>query len=454
MTYISEPAKSVPVVQEVDIVVVGGSCTGVFAAIRAARLGAKVAIVERANAFGGGATTGMVCIWHSLQDTTFKKQIIAGLTQEIFELLRLIPNALDETFAAEGEPYRMKTIMDYRLNTEELKIELDRMINEAKITPYLHTFYTNPYVADGQLTAVILENKSGRFAIKAKYFIDATADGDLGMHMGMEVYRHEGFQPATTSARVYGWNKLTEPNRKLNKNRKRIGCDIGWDTYIKGVDNVQYWAKSNVIMDTADGNGLTRAEMESRGQVREMMNVLREEDPEGKNLVLLALSSVIGIRETRQLRCSYQLLFDDIRYGKEFDDAIAYGAYPSDIHHHNKPGATYYYLDGVEEFVVVGGENIFSRWRNDTGPYPTSWQIPYRSMLPEKIDNLLICGRAVDADKGAFGAIRVMVNLNQTGEAAGVAAYEALSSGKTVQDIDIKSMRRKMKQGGSIVFND
>jgi hypothetical protein len=454
MNKIMEPTKSIPVIQEVDIVVLGGSCTGVFAAVRAARLGAKVAIVERTNAFGGVATTGMVCIWHSLCDTTFKKQIIAGLTQEVFERLRRIPFALDETFPSDGEPFRMNTIMNYRINTEELKIELDKLLKEAGVTPYLHTFYTAPYIENGRLTAVIVENKSGRSAIKAKYFIDATADGDVGMHMGMEVYRNEGFQPATTSARVYGWDKLTEPNILLHNNRDRIGCDIGWDTYIRGVENMRYWAKSNVVADCADGNGLTKAEIEGRAQIREMMNVLREKDPAGKKLVLLALSSAIGIRETRQLHCSYHVEFDDIRYGREFDDAVVYCAYPPDIHHHDKAGATYWYLDGVKEYTVVGEEKEFTKWRDDNGPYPTFWQIPYRALLPEKIDNLLICGRAIDADKGAFAATRIMVSMNQTGEAAGVAAYEALSSGKAVQDINIRSMRRKMKQSGSIVFND
>jgi hypothetical protein len=451
---IFEPAKSIPVTQEVDIVVLGGSCTGVFAAVRAARLGAKVAIVERTAAFGGVATNGMVCIWHSLCDTTFKKQIIAGLTQEVFERLRHTPNALDETFPAEGDLYRMSTILNYRMNTEELKIELDKMLKEAGVTCYLHTFYAAPHIENGKLTAAIIENKSGRSAIKAKYFIDATADGDLGIKMGMEFYKPEGLQPATTSARVFGWDYLTEPNKLLHNNKDRVGCDIGWDTYVRGAENVRYWAKSNVIADCADGNGLSYAEMEGRSQIREMMNILREKDPEGKKLVLLALSSAIGIRETRQLKCSYHIEFDDIRRGKEFDDAVVYCAYPPDIHHHEKAGATYWYLDGVKEYTVVGSDKVFTRWRDDGGPYPTYWQIPYRALLPEKIENLLICGRAIDADKGAFAATRIMVSMNQTGEAAGIAAYEALSSGKTVQNIDIKAMRRKMKQGGSIVFND
>jgi hypothetical protein len=340
------------------------------------------------------------------------------------------------------------------MNTEELKIELDKLIQENGITPYLHTFYAAPYVKDGKLEAVIVENKSGRVAIKAKYFVDATADGDLGMHMGMPFYNNEGFQPATTSARVYGWNKLKEPNLLLNANSEKLGFDIGWDTYIPGVPDVQYWAKTNVVADCADGNGLTNAEIEGRAQVRAMMDLLREKDPAGKELALLSLSSSIGIRETRQLKCSYHIKFDDIRCGHDFDDAVVYCAYPPDIHHHDKPGATYWYMDGVEEYTVVGREKQLTRWRDDDGPYKTFWQIPYRAMLPENIDNLLICGRAIDADKGAFSAVRIMVSMNQTGEAAGVAAYEALTSGKSVQDIDFKAMRRKMKAGGSIVFND
>ena len=217
---------------------------------------------------------------------------------------------------------------------------------------------------------------------------------------------------------------------------------------------MQFWAKSNVAANTADGNGLTYAEMEGRRQIREMMDILREKDPHGKELVLLALSSHIGIRETRQLRCQYQVTFDDIRYGREFDDAVVYCAYPPDIHHHDKPGATFWYLDGVQEYTVVGGEKHFERWRDDEGEYKTYWQIPYRSLVPGKFGNLLVCGRAVDADKGAFAAIRIMISMNQTGEAAGVAAYEALASSKPAWDIDIKAMRQKMKNGGSIVFND
>ena len=103
-----------------------------------------------------------------------------------------------------------------------MKIELDRMVLESGITPYLHTRYSAPYVEDGELKAVIIENRSGRFAIRAKFFIDATADGFLGADMGMEVYYHGDFQPATTGARVAGWEKLTKPNNILRSDENRL----------------------------------------------------------------------------------------------------------------------------------------------------------------------------------------------------------------------------------------
>lgn len=453
MEAIIEAARKLPVIDEVDICVLGGSCTGVSAALRAARLGAKVAIVEQQNCFGGGATSGMVCIWHSLYDTEFKNQIIAGTTLEIIERLKRRKHGVVEKLCW-TPPYRMSNIMTYYLNTEEMKIELDEMILEAGIKPYLHTFYAAPYVEDGQLTAVIVENKSGRGAIKAKVFVDATADGDLCLHLGAESYRSEGLQPATTGSRVYGLHKIDNPNATILQHKDEFHItDIGWDTFIPGTPEVRFWAKTNVYLNCSDGFELTKAEIEGRRQVRAMMDILRKYAEGGEDITLLALGSHIGMRETRQIKCQYQLTFQDVLYGKKFEDAVVNGAYPPDIHHHDKLGATYYYLDGVEQRSYHGmRDKEESRWREELPADPTYWQIPYRSMIVPGLNNVIVCGRAVDADKGAFAAIRVMVNMNQTGEAAGVAAYEALNSGKMVAEIDVQAVRSKLKQGGSVVL--
>jgi len=453
MAEIIEQARNIPIIDDVDICVLGGSATGVSAAVRAARLGAKVAIVEQLNCFGGCATAGMVCIWHSLYDTTFKRQIIGGMTAEILERLKRRPYALDVEPHDPDKPFRMASIMNYRLNTEELKIELDELITEAGIRPYLHTFYAAPYVEDGELKAVFVENKSGRGAIKARFFIDATADGDLCVHLGLPSYKHDELQPATTSSRVYRWDDVADANKILLEHTEEMGySNIGWNTYIPGAPEVSFLAKTNVNCDCSDANELTKAEIEGRRQMRSLMDVLRKYAKNGDKPVLLALSSRIGARETRQVGCRYKLTFEDIVYGKRFSDAIANCAYPPDIHHAGA-GATYWYLDGVKEFTThTGRPNEFTRWREKTDQDPTFWQIPYGSLVPGKYDNVLVCGRAVDADKGAFAAIRVMVSMNQTGEAAGVAAYEALTGGKGVGEIDTAVLRAKLKQGGSIVF--
>ena len=455
MKKIIEPAREIPVINNVDIVVVGGGCTGVFAAIRAARLGARVAIVESSNAFGGAATNGFVCVWHTLCDTTLNRQIIGGLTEEVIERLKQIPYGIRINLPSDEEKhiFRKSTYANYHLNTEEMKIEFDKMLGEAGVIPYLHTVYSAPYMSDGRLCGVIVETRSGRGAILASQFIDATADGFLGEDVGLQVYHHETLQPATTAARVWGWDKLSEPNTLLSKHQERIGCRPGWDDGFTDVPELRNWFKSNVTLDCSDADKLTEAEIVGRAQIREMLDVIRENDPHGKDIALVSLSSTIGIRETRQLKCSYQTTVDDICNGRRFDDAVVFCAYPVDIHHQNRM-TSYRFLDGTEEIHEPGKPFKVTRWRDESEKSPTYWQLPYRSMLPESIPNLLICGRAIDADKGALAAARVMISLNQTGEAAGVAAFEALTSNRSVQDIDFASMRNKMKQGGSIVPED
>jgi flavin-dependent dehydrogenase len=139
--------KELPVINEVDICVLGGSCTGVFAAVRASRLGAKVAIVERQNAFGGNATNAMVNVWHQLMDTEHKKQIIAGLTLEVIERL------------SRRNAFVKNSNSDVFFNSQELKIELDELVLESGLKPYLHTLFSEPYFDEnGKLTGVIVDN--------------------------------------------------------------------------------------------------------------------------------------------------------------------------------------------------------------------------------------------------------------------------------------------------------
>ena len=167
---IFEPARQIPVTAEADVCVVGGGCTGVFAAIRAARLGASVILLEGQNHLGGAATSGLVNIWHTLLDMNNKEQIIAGLTDETLRRLDLRGAVTHTPESRSGT---------YNFNPCELMILLDEMTAEAKIRVMFHTQYCALSHEGDEIKAVIAENKSGRQAIRAKFFVDCTGDGDL-----------------------------------------------------------------------------------------------------------------------------------------------------------------------------------------------------------------------------------------------------------------------------------
>ncbi|MEG1880726.1 MAG: FAD-dependent oxidoreductase, partial [Oscillospiraceae bacterium] len=171
--------------------------------------------------------------------------------------------------------------------------------------------------------------------------------------------------------------------------------------------------------------------------------------------VLASLCSYIGIRQTYQIKSRYKCTEDEILSGKRFDDAILNGTYCLDVHHNADmdSGVTLKYLNG-ESRVHHGANqaNESGRWREVTEKNPLFYQIPYRAIIPEKFDNLLMCGRMIDAENSAYGAIRVMVNANQLGEAAGVAAAICVNENCNTYDVDTVKLRELLKKGGSIVI--
>lgn len=448
MSTLHEPARDIPVIHEADICVLGGSCTGLFAAIRAARLGARVVIVEKDNCFGGIATTAMVNVWHSLHDTEGKKQIIAGLTEETMNRLdrRGVVKRHELTNPSRG----------FTFNSEELKIELDELAREAGIKIYLHTQFAAPaplHTDDGRLKAVFVENKSGRGAIRARVFIDATGDADLAARLGCETYFANHLQPATACARFSGWGTLNEANVgaliREHGPAHKLPPTFSWGNYVPNSDVFMLAATRIHGINPANADDLTHGEIEGRRQVRAIADILRAHAP-GCRLSLEALPSRLGLRESRHIRSPYQLSGDDVLSGRAFADTIAQGSYRVDVHHQDKPGITLRYLDGREEYHRPGFPSENGRWRPETTTNPTYYQIPYRSLLPlAGPDNVIVAGRMLDVDPIAHAAVRVMVNMNQTGEAAGVAAVLSLETNTPLSALDVASLRARLTAGGS-----
>jgi len=452
MVSITEPARNLPVLAEADLCVVGGSCTGVFAAVRAARLGLKVIIVEAHNCFGGVATNAMVNIWHSLHDVHGKEQVIAGLTEEVIKRLQK-RNAVDVRQINKST----KQQEYYVLNTEELKIELDSLINAHQIHAFLHTFFAAPYVnpQTQHLEGIIVENKDGRGAILAKAFVDATGDGDLAARLDLPTYTSDYQQPGTTCAKISNLRSVPGFSDLYREHRHEYDLPetFIWSSLVPGQHEISMLAASRVAMNMSNAAQLTRGEMEGRRQVRAMMDMIRAHHPQC-DIALLQLPSRIGVRETRHVRALHQIQGTELLSKGRYEDAIANGTYESDIHHQDKSGITFRYLNGEQRLSRPGHESVASRWREPLDEEPAFYQIPYRSMIPENgiYPNLIMAGRMIDADEMAHGAIRVMVNMNQVGEAAGVASYLALDHGQSYRDLPARDVRKELEKGGSRVI--
>lgn len=443
---IAEPARSLPVVAEADVCVVGGSCTGVFAAVRAARLGASVVLLERSNCFGGMATNGLVLVWHSLFDTEFRQPIIGGLTREL--IARLAARGAAE--ALDGSPD-----VGVRLNTEELKIELDLLVSEHRVRPLLLTQGCQPLLDGDRLVALAIENKDGRGAIRAQVFIDATGDGDVALRAGVPCFERDHVQPPTTCAKI---RHFRQPGVRFadlyREHHAEFGLppDAGWDSHLPGVPEIEFVAQTHVFgVNVGHAAELTQAEMAGRRSIRAVIDLLRKYGARGDDVTLVQLASSLGIRETRVVEAAHCLTEDEVLHGVRFPDAIANGSYRVDVHAPTGGGFLFKYLDGST--LQVGGDgNVSGRWREPTAENPTFYQVPYRCLYHPSRPNLLCAGRMLHTDRGAFGAVRVMVNTNQLGEAAGTAAVLALRAGGPVAAVDPVALRRALADGGSVVL--
>lgn len=444
---ITEPARTVPIADEVDLCVVGGSCTGVFAAVRAARLGLRVALIERESQFGGMATTAQVTHWHRIDDVERSRTIIAGLTGEILDRL----DHRRALFHNDGDR------IAFKFNPAVLACELDDLVaSEERIRPFLCSVCSTILQDDdGRISTIVIEDRSGRRAIRARQFIDASGDAVLVRAAGLGADKGDVLQPASYQVTAEGLQPLNKRGiwdvvRHL-KDRYGFPESNPWDDILAGCEHAGnvFGARMHGI-DASDPDQLTQALMRGRRHASNYLAMIREgfgEDADGVQLV--AVAQALGVRETWHPRCQHRITRDELLSGTRYADAIANGTYPVDVHAPH--GTSLLYLDGRESFTQPGGELTWKRWRDEGTPTPPCYHIPYRSLVPVGTTNLLVAGRLMDADQEAFGALRVMVTCNQTGEAAGVAAAIACERGCNVDSVPTDQLRRQLADGGSVM---
>lgn len=448
MQTIIEPQRKIPVIAEADVCVLGGSCTGVFAAVRAARLGMRVVLIERLNRLGGVATAGLVNIWHTLQDMDDREQIIAGLTDEVITVLN----------ARGALTVKNNRSSTYNFNPMELTIILDEMIREHGIRLMLHTHYSAVVEENGRLDAVIVENQDGRGAVRAKFFIDATGDGYVCRDLGIQQYVSDYIQPPTACFNLQGNIAGSDLKGIWKEHGAEFGLtdDWGWSARVAGLSGITMRADMHIFDVRCDrAEDLTRAEMEGRRQARAMLSLLQKYGDPEENYAITNLCSSLGVRETVHYRTRMQAKEIALLTGERYDAPIMNGTYPIDIHHHNDGGITFKYLDGKRRTKWGKGTRTeIGNWREEmglTGEPAKYYQVPFDMLVGEKYENFIAAGRMINADEGAYGALRVMVNLNQLGEAAGVAAALCCESGTSLQSLDGRLVSETLRKGGSAV---
>lgn len=397
--------------QTYDVAVIGGGPGGVCAALAASGYGMNVLLVERYGFLGGMATAGLVNPFMAY--STAGKKLCSETFDQILQCLAL-ENALD----AEGCVF----------DDEVLKSVLDKMVLGQGIDLLLHTVFLDAQTSGDRIDSVRVYNKSGISRINARIFIDATGDGDLAASAGVpfEVGRPDdnACQPMTLCFKVAGvdpgLDALTlrdalssilleaKENGEVNQPREDV---LVFETLEKGIfhfNTTRVIGKSGIC-----GFDLTNAEVEGRRQAFEIFRLFKERFPGFSGASLIKTAAQIGVRETRRIRGLYVISGEDVLEGRKFHDGIARSCYPIDIHN------------------PVGSGTVLRHLKD--GEY---YEISYRSIVPCRVENLLIGSRCISSTHEAHSSLRVMPVVAGIGEAAGVAASVAVSDEVLPADID------------------
>ncbi len=447
---IREAARATPVRGEADVLVAGAGPAGIMAALAAAEDGLNVALVERHGFVGGNLTTGLPLLGFLSQKG---QPIIAGLPQKFIDRLASV-NAASEHRRC---PLHVSLTL---VDPEAVKSVAMAMLTERGVDITLHSLVAG-VVQDGEvLKGLVMEGKSGREALLAKVIIDCSGDGDVAFRSGVPCEKGDaqgGLQPPTLMFCLAGVDteKLRLsicnepgryvpdfiPNEYFGRNRKFIvvglreqinqarqdGISIPTERtiLITGLREGEVWVNMTRVkgVDSTDTRSLSQGEIEARRQIRDIHRYLVSYVPGFERASLTRTAPFLGIRESRRIAGQYVMTKEDVLSCRRFDDAIAVASYPIDIHRPNDDDCTL-------------------EWCGDC------YDIPYRSLVPRGVRNLLVAGRCISATHEAIAAIRVMPTCMAMGEAAGRAASLAVRRGVAPAEIDVGELQADLLARG------
>ena len=443
MRSIEEPARSLPVMAETDVLVIGGGPGGLSAALASARQGAETMLVERYGCFGGVITQSMIgtIAWYRSNACT----VDAGGIGVEFEQRAKAMGASLSVFLYEV------------VDTEIFKFIADQMVAEAGIIPVLHCMTVDVIMEGDTIKGVVTESKSGRQAILAKCVVDATGDADIAYRAGVpcrmdpkqkleEVSVNFGCSGVdldkflnytlSTPSSIADWGNssgekeqdefstyLVEPFEKARAAGEIPDTPVRLESYWGNFTDAGEVTSLNAIhlpdIDPTDVRDLTRAEIEGRQYVMWAVAALKKYTPGFEKARLRTMGASLGVRESRKIVGVYGLTEQDVLNQAHFDDSI--GIFPE-------------FLDGNNIAIMPS-----------TGRY---FQVPYGIILPQKVENLLVAGRCVAGDKVSHAATRQMMCCTVTGQGAGVAAAVSIRDNVPCSQVNIAEVQKVLKKQG------
>lgn len=425
-----------------DVVVAGSGSAGATAAIAAARAGAKTLLVERFGFLGGTSTGVLDTFYGFFTPGTRSIKVVGGIADDVV-------NGLREYCACMERPNTYGAGTGVTYNSEYLKVVWERLVQDAGAAVLLYAWVQEASVSEQRIQSLTVATKLGLRKVIGKYFVDATGDADLSYFAGAPCEiagEHEPAQMLTTTFKVAnvdvplrkGVSKKEFHNRMAaaaESGRFRLPRREGSDhvTPVKGMmatnmTRVQSFDLSGGrLRNATDPDLLTSAEIEGRRQALEYLRFLKTEISGYADAELIAFGTQIGVRETRRLLGEYRLTREDVLTARQFEDQVGLCGAPIEDHHAGSDTQWQYLPDGQ----CVG--------------------IPYRALIPQKIENLVVAGRCFSATHDAHASVRSMAQCMAMGQAAGTAAALCSASRRPPRELGFRLLEQALLKGGAIL---